>query len=241
MAEQANEIDKDQQALTLEQAGDVSQEPKFVSEEQFQQVQRRYESLVEGLKNQLVGVQSSIDKRVAEAESKAHDRIREAQTVEGRISAIQQDVQQGSVTASVGESLIASERARLNQPANNTPVQPEPAPITNQTDNAKALLEGWGVDPNTPGIDYSQDLLTNEGQGAFMKSAFAAHKQAIETYERQKAQTPQPQSNETVNPPVVNSGTSNNQVTNMNDNYEAYISKQITKEQFEVNKRTLQR
>lgn len=213
--QEQDSIGQDQASLDAEQ--DAGAGPQYVSKGDY-----------DALMSQVRGLQSALDRQTAQFNRFVSTQEQQRQEQESRRRLSEMEARLSQITDPDARAVaeFALEQARQQAP------RPSPAQVPAQEDPlgladlAKNLLQGIGIDAQLPGIDWSQDLTTSDGQQAFLRSAVEANNSALrQVMQRQHTPAQQPG---TVNPPVEGAGTGSNGVIRSRDELEdAFINRRI--------------
>lgn len=199
--EEQNILDSAQADLDAEQQGEPGSQISSVTREEFDQMKRELESRIRGM-------QSSFDRARHEIESYKKDAQTNSQVQKWQAMKEQTDdpVAQQLLDDKIAELQRQAQASSPQEPANQSQGQGASSNGNDQGIMASAqdALRRMGINPETPGIDWSQNLSTPAGQEAFFASAVEADRAALrQTLSRRPAQ----QQDQTANPPVESGAT----------------------------------
>ena len=221
-----NELDKDQESLGTELDNNPQNEISELKAkvDKLTNANERYE-------NQISGLQSKIDKGLNSI------RQQEKQKAEANLQKLKEDFENLDESYKpYAKTAIQAEESRLQREfADESVIQSNPVSTAEQ--ERKEIVRDMGVDPNTPGIDYSildnQNLSLSERRQKFFTSVMDA---------RSKVQAPTaPVETKPVDsPPVDGSPAKSTGIPkNITELHQAYASGRMPKEEYLAQKQRM--
>ena len=232
MTQEQDVISKDQESLTTE-AEPTSEAPKYVTQEEFADLNRK----LEDSQRETRGLQARVDRDRTDRQREEH--LRAAQVRKGRLET--QMGQADEANRPIFESQIATEDERitsLQQPAQEPQASNGPAPASDpQWEPVYSMVRGLGLDPEDSRIDYSAFTRPGIPDGDRLQTFMSGVRPLIGTAQAPPA--PTPQQPRTVSPPTDGSPTTGGARTSAHESRIAFINGEINLEQYQGEMRRL--
>lgn len=223
-----NELDKDQESLGTELDNNPQNEISELKAkvDKLTNANERYE-------NQISGLQSKIDKGLNSI------RQQEKQKAEANLQKLKEDFENLDESYKpYAKTAIQAEESRLQREfADDSVIQSNPVSTAEQ--ERKEIVRDMGVDPNTPGIDYSildnQNLSLSERRQKFFTNV-------LEKKAESKVQAPTApvETKPADSPPVDGSPAKSTGIPkNITELHQAYASNKITREDYLAQKQRM--
>ena len=223
-----NELDKDQESLGTELDNNPQNEISELKAkvDKLTNANERYE-------NQISGLQSKIDKGLNSI------RQQEKQKAEANLQKLKEDFENLDESYKpYAKTAIQAEESRLQREfADESAIQSNPVSTAEQ--ERKEIVRDMGVDPNTPGIDYSildnQNLSLSERRQKFFTNV-------LEKKAESKVQAPTApvETKPADSPPVDGSPAKSTGIPkNITELHQAYASNKITREDYLAQKQRM--
>ena len=223
-----NELDKDQESLGTELDNNPQNEISELKAkvDKLTNANERYE-------NQISGLQSKIDKGLNSI------RQQEKQKAEANLQKLKEDFENLDESYKpYAKTAIQAEESRLQREfADESVIQSNPVSTAEQ--ERKEIVRDMGVDPNTPGIDYSildnQNLSLSERRQKFFTNV-------LEKKAESKVQAPTApvETKPADSPPVDGSPAKSTGIPkNITELHQAYASNKITREDYLAQKQRM--